>query len=645
MRDIEYLKLLSQQYKNREEAAIEITNLSALLNLPKGTEYFFSDLHGEYESFIHLLRAASGIIRTKITTLYKNEMSDEEILKLANIIYYPEEKLADVDFNDANNFDKTEDLIRRLVEILKSFSKKHTKSRVRKVMDNKYIYILEELLYKEDSNRKEKEKYYNEIIRAIMENGITLSFIEKVCKSIRNMAVDEVHIIGDICDRGPRQDYIFDELKSLFELDIEWGNHDIAWMGAYVGNVANMLSCLRIAVRYNCFDMLEDGYGINLRGLHDFVDKYYKDDECKYFETFTLDENEYDKVDDILARRMQKALAIMQFKIEGNLIKKHPEYEMNDRILLEKINFNNMKIEIEGKWYHMRDDFLPTVDSKDPLKLNKAEEELIAQLKSSFRHSRRLGEHIKFLYDKGAVYNIINGNLLYHGIVPFDEKGELLDIDCGGEKLHGKKYFDYVDKKVRLAYKDMLDGKDDTDNIDYMMYLWCGKNSPFFGKNKMTTFENYFIEDSETHKEPTNSYYQYAYEKEGAIKILKDFGIDGKYNHIVNGHVPVKAKEGEDPIKADGKLYVIDGGLSKGYQGKTGIAGYTLVYGSQQITLASHKKFEKGKFNTPSIKVVEKTDNRIYVCDTDKGKAIAHKISVLKELEDAYKKGLIKERE
>ncbi|MCQ2609464.1 MAG: fructose-1,6-bisphosphatase, partial [Lachnospiraceae bacterium] len=338
MKNLDYLKLLSKQYINQEKVAIEIANLSAILTLPKGTEYFFSDLHGEYESFIHLLRSASGIIRSKIKFVFGKEKSEKEILDLANVIYYPEEKLANLDFSKEETFDYQKDLIRELVELLKSLSKKYTKSKVRKNIDESYVYILEELMYKEDDAHEiEKEKYYNEIIKSIIEHDLSKSFISELCKVVRRIAVDELHIVGDICDRGPRQDYIFDELINYNNVDIEWGNHDIAWMGAYVGNSANLLSCLRIAVRYNCFDMLEDGYGINLRLLNEFIEKYYKDDPCDCFKPFVLDENVYDVVNPAISKKMQKALAIMQFKVEGQIIKNHPEYDMNDRIMLERI--------------------------------------------------------------------------------------------------------------------------------------------------------------------------------------------------------------------------------------------------------------------------------------------------------------------
>ena len=648
MRDLDYLKLLSDKYENIEKTGIEISNLNAILSLPKGTELFFSDLHGENESFIHLLRAGAGFIRSRIKKMFSGRLTDAEVLDLANIIYFPEEKLNNLDFNNENTYEFQKDLILNLIEIVKYFSSKHSRSNVRKSIKKEYVYIVEELLYKSvDLDNKKKESFYSKIIDSMIEIHLSKKFIICLCDLIRKQAIERLHIVGDIFDRGPRADLIIDELINYNVVDIEWGNHDIEWIGASLGNDALICTALRNSIRYNLIDMLEEGYGISLRALDEFASTIYKDDPCTNFEPKILDENQYDILSKEKLAKMQKALSILQFKFEGKLIKKHPEMDMNDRILLERINFDEFTIDIDGKIYELNDKNFPTIDKNDPLKLSKEEEIVFKNLKASLLNSSSLKRHIKFLFDKGSVYKVFNNNLLYHGNIPFDNNGNLYKFKTfdGKKEVSGKEYLDYFEKIITNAKIDFDNKNFNSYNIDYMFYMWCGPKSPFFGKDKIRTFEIYFIDDKDIHKEKPDNYYTYAYEEENAIKILKDFNLDEKA-HIINGHIPVKVAKGESPVKANGRLIVIDGGLSKSYQKSTGIAGYTLIYDSIYLTLASHKQYRKGLDNTPDtteIEKVAKTD-RVHVSETDDGKRIKTTINDLKELLNAYREGLIKEK-
>ncbi len=647
MRNLDYLKLLSHLFPNQEKTCVEIANLSSILTLPKGTEFFLSDLHGENEAFIHLLRSASGVIRSKIKFIFKDTMTEEETLEFANIIYYPEQIFKQIDSRDKNTFDFQKDTIIKLIKVVKDVSSKYSKSKVRKECKSEYVYLLDELLYKDTDRENEKKEYfYEEIVKSIVEIGLGKQFIIEMCKLIQKLAVDTLHIVGDIFDRGPRHDKILEELINFHNVDIEWGNHDIEWIGAALGNTTLMLNALRIAVRYNCFDMLEDGYGISLRALNDYSARTYADDPCSIFMPNILDENKYDVVRPSLAAKMQKALAIMQFKSEGQLIKKHPEYGMNDRILLERINYENYTIDIEGKTYELKDKNFPTIDKNDPLKFTEEEEMIIKSLKMSFIHSVKLKSHIKFLYDKGCLYKIHNGNLLYHGIIPFnsDKTYARFRTFDGKAELSGKELLDYFDGIVRGAYNDVKAHRFDSDNVDALFYMWCGKYSPLFGKDVIRTFELYFLDDKEIQKEHKNPYYDFYQDESVVIGILKNFGLD-ETGHIINGHVPVKVLKGESPVKANGRLFIIDGGMSKGYQKSTGIAGYTMISDSVHLTIATHKPYKKGEFNTPDTQEVERIakTGRLRIRDTDRGKEIMARIEDLKELLNAYREGLIKE--
>lgn len=642
MRDLAYLKLLAREFPSVKMASSEIINLTAILGLPKGTEYFFSDLHGEYEAFVHLLRSASGIIREKINDTFGHIISEDEQMELANLIYYPERFLSKYTHQGKATDEWKKIIIYRLVQICRLVSSKYTRSKVRKKMPKEFAYIIDELLHV-DYRDYNKDVYYSEIIHSMIEIDAADKFIVALCHLIQNLTIDSLHIIGDIFDRGPRADIIMKELMNFHDVDIQWGNHDISWMGAATGNPACICNVLRIAISYNSFDVLEDGYGINLRPLSMFAAHVYRDDPCEKFSPKILDENIYDAVDPGLAAKMHKAIAMIQFKVEGQIIKRHPEYKMEDRLLLEAVDYERGTVTLEGKTYALTDKAFPTVDPKNPLKLTKEEEELMHTLVVSFRHSELLHRHINFLYTHGSLYKCYNSNLLYHGCIPMKEDGSFEEMMFDGKAQYGKSLMDCIEKQIKKAYFLPDGDKEKEDASDFMWYLWCGAKSPVFGKDRMATFEHYFIADKSTHKENMNPYYRLSIEEKYCGQILEEFGLPREGSHIINGHVPVKIKDGEKPVKAGGKLYIIDGGLSKAYQSKTGIAGYTLIYNSNHLALAEHKPFMPNKENTPKVYITEKMANRIRVADTDLGKDIAERISDLKELVAAYRAGVIKE--
>ena len=643
MRDMAYLQLLAREYPSVKEATSEIINLMAICNLPKGTEYFFSDLHGEYEAFIHLLRSSSGIIREKIKETFGHLIPEEEQLQLANLIYYPERHLPRMMKRGRYTEDWQKITIYRLVQICREVSSKYTRSKVRKKMPKEFAYIIDELLHV-DYTDENKKLYYNEIIHSIIDSCIADKFIAALCYLIQNLTIDNLHIIGDIFDRGPRADIIMKELMNFHDVDIQWGNHDISWMGAAAGNLACICNVLRIAISYNSFDVLEDGYGINLRPLSMFAAKVYQDDPCVQFMPKILDENIYDAVDPGLAAKMHKAIAVIQFKVEEAIIQRHPEYEMENRMLLTAVDYQKGTVMIDGKEYPMLDMNFPTIDPRNPLELTRGEKELLRTLCASFRHSEVLQRQVKFIYSHGGIYKCYNSNLLYHGCIPMKKDGTFDVIMINGKGYQGRSLMDFLNRQVHNAYflPDGSDGKEEA--LDLMWYLWCGAKSPVFGKAKMTTFEHYFVEDAATHKEMMNPYYKLCEKVEVCDQILKEFGLKTEGSHIINGHVPVKLKDGEKPVKAGGKLFVIDGGLSKSYQSTTGIAGYTLISNSHHLALAEHMPFDPKKDSTPKVSVVEKLKTRVMVADTDKGQELKEQISDLKELVAAYREGAIKER-
>ena len=643
MRDLAYLKLLSREYPNIRAAASDIINLQAICGLPKGTEYFFSDLHGEHEAFIHLLRSSSGIIREKIRETFGHIISEEDEVRLANLIYYPDKILNQVRQAGEYTEDWQKTAVYRLVQICREVSSKYTRSKVRKKMPKEFSGVIDELLYV-DNTDENKQVYYSELISTLIDVQVADGFIKAICSLIRNLTIDNLHILGDIFDRGPRPDIILDELMNFHDVDIQWGNHDISWMGAATGNSACICNVLRMALGYNGFDVLEDGYGINLRPLSMFAERVYRDDPCTYFMPQILDKNIYDAVDPKLTAKMHKAITIIQYKLEGQIIGRHPEYGMEERILLSEIDYNSGIVKIDGKDYKMRDMNLPTVDPLNPLKLTEEEEELLHTLELSFRHNPRLHEHIRFLYSNGSMYKCCNSNLLYHGCIPMTENGEFDGLMVGGKMYAGRELMDFIDIQVKNAYFLPEEAPEKEACRDFMWYLWNGAKSPVFGKDNNRSFEHYFIEEPEVMKEKMNPYYQLSEEEEICDKILMEFGLSTKGSHIINGHMPVKIKNGETPIKAGGKLFIIDGGLSKAYQERTGIAGYTLIFNSHHLALAEHKPYDPERERTPKVYIVEKMQKRITVADTDEGKELARRIEDLKELLKAYRSGLLKER-
>lgn len=642
MIDERYLKLLAKDYPNAQAAASEIINLRAILSLPKGTEYFFSDLHGEQQAFLYQLKSASGVVRKKVDELFEQSMSEGERAALAKLIYYPETEYSEKKKKEPAFDDWCRITIYRLVEVCREAASKYTRSKVRKKLPENFAYIIDELLHADCSN---KPHYHSEIIRSIVATHMSEEFITALCHLIQQLLIDKLHIIGDIFDRGPRADAIMDALINCHDVDIQWGNHDISWMGAASGNWACIANVIRLGISYNNFDLLEDGYGINLRALSIFAEQTYRNDPCEIFIPHILDENQYDPVDIPLAAKMHKAMAIIQFKVEAQLIKKHPEYGMDDRILLDKIDFEKGTVKLGDREYPLRDKLFPTVDPKNPLQLTQAETELMRTIAASFCHSERLDKHIRFLYSHGSMYLRINGNLLYHGCIPLTEDGKLDVIRSFGTNHSGREYLEFLDGVARNAYFAPRGSTERENAKDMMWYLWCGAKSPLFGKAKLSTFERYFIDDPETHHEEMNPYYTYIEHRSACEMILKEFGLDPASSHIINGHVPVKA--GENPVKGDGLLFMIDGGISKAYQSQTGIGGYTFIANSRYLALAEHKPLKTGccvEENSPKVMVVEAIKQRVTVAGTDNGADLSRQIEELNALLQAYRNGTIKEK-
>lgn len=647
MADIKYLELLAKDYPNIEAASAEIINLNAILALPKGTEYFLSDLHGEHEAFIHMLKSASGTIRGKIDEHYGGVLGEQDRSELAALIYNAEAEIKRRKKSEKNFNQWCTTVIYRLITICKSVSTKYTRSRVRRRLPKYLDYAMDELLHADDEENK--NHYYESIINSVIECGIGEEFIKAMADVISVLAVDQLHIIGDIFDRGAHPDEILDFLMGYHDVDFQWGNHDIVWMGAATGNWACITNILRMNISYNNFDMLEVGYGINLRPLASFAAREYADDPCEKFMPHILDENKYDPIDEHLAAKMHKAIAIMQFKVEGQRIKAHPEYKMEKRLLLDKIDFEKGTIKIEGKEWTLCDTDFPTIDPSNPYKLSKDEEKVLKSLEASILNSEKLQSHIRFLFTHGALYKKVNGNLLYHGCIPMTETGEFAEVTINGRDYKGRALMDYLDEQVRAAYYSPCESEEIGRSGDLMWYLWEGSDSPLFGKEKMTTFERLFIEDKAAHKEPTRPYYKLIKYREPCEKILKEFGLSDRHSKILNGHVPVKIKDGESPIKGGGLLYVIDGGISKAYQKQTGIAGYTFIFNSRFMALAEHTPYEPlkedgtQKFVSPVVKIVETLPERMMVLDSDQGVVMVDQIEDMKQLVEAYRKGIIKE--
>lgn len=643
--DTRFLNHLSKDYPNIQAAAAEMINLNAILALPKGTEYFFSDLHGEHEAFIHMIKSASGVIYSKIEEIFGPDLTADEREELSHLIYNAEAEIRRRKASE-ENFDKwCKEAIFRLTEICKAVTTKYTRSKVRRRLPQYLAYSMDELLHADDEENK--SQYYSAIIKSIVDCGIAEEFIIKLADMISNLAVDKLHIIGDVWDRGAHPDKIMDFLIEHHDVDLQWGNHDIVWMGAATGNWACITNVLRMNISYNNFDMLEVGYGINLRPLALLASTAYADDPCEHFKPKILDENIYTPMNKELASKMNKAIAVCQFKVEGQLIKKHPEYELDHRLLLDKIDYEKGTIVIKGETYELRDKNFPTIDPADPYKLTVAEEEALEALEASFLQSEKLQRHIQFIFTHGSLYKIYNGNLLFHGCIPMTEDGEFKECTVNGVTKKGKAYMDFLDEEVRKAY---YESEEKRTSGALMWYLWLSGNSPLFGKDQMTTFERCFIADKKTHKENTTAYYKLINDKAMCEKVLAEFGLDPETSHILNGHVPVKIKDGESPVKGGGKRIVIDGGISKAYQKQTGIAGYTFIFNSWLMALAEHKPYEPMKedgtqeFHTPKITTLEVLPKRMMVRDSDQGRELEQQVEDMKMLINAYRSGRLKER-
>lgn len=648
--DLRYLKLLARQYQTIPDACTEIINLQSILNLPKGTEHFISDIHGEYESFTHMLKNASGVIKRKIDEIFGTSLRDCEKKSLATLIYYPEQKLELIMESETNLEDWYRITLYRLIELCRTVSSKYTRSKVRKALPKDFQYIIEELL-NEQADRPNKQDYYNEIINTIIGIDRANSFIIAISKVIQRLVVDRLHIIGDVYDRGPGANIIMDALMGHHAVDIQWGNHDVLWMGAAAGSAACIANVLRISLRYYNLETIEEGYGINLLPLATFAMEFYSNDPCEEFVPKNLTNRQYGENDRLLMARMHKAIAMIQFKLEGEIVEKHPGFNMGDRDILKFIDYKNMTVELYGKVYDLRDRMFETVDPENPNKLTDQEEDLVKKLRASFVHSEKLQRHMKFLYSKGSIYGIFNSNLLYHGSIPLNEDGSFKKVDIYGQEYSGRALLDRLDGLAREGYFAKKHSKAKECGMNALWYMWCGPDSPFFGKERMTTFERYFVENAETHIEKKRPYYKYRDSEKLVDMIFSEFGLNPKTSHVINGHVPVKTKDGESPIKANGKLLVIDGGFSRAYQPTTGIAGYTLIYNSYGFLLTSHEPFEsikkaisEEKDILSSTVILEHSDTRKRVMDTDIGKEIKESIKELELLLAAYRNGLIKEQ-
>ena len=642
------LKNLSKQYPDIKSATEEIVNLSAILSLPKGTEYFLSDLHGEHDAFIHMLKSASGVIRDKIDDIFGPTLSNEERDALAALVYNAKAELARRKQSE-DDFEKwCKTAIIQLTEVLRSVTNKYTQSKVRKRLPKQYAYIIDELLHA--NSKYNMGEYYVKIVDTLVECGEAQDFIIEMTDVISSLAVDRLHIIGDIWDRGAAPDKIMDYLMNYHDVDFQWGNHDILWMGAATGSWACITNVLRINIKYNNFDMMEVGYGINLRPLATMAEKVYADDPCTAFWPKTIEANKYDPVDEQLVAKMNKAISICQFKVEGQRIMAHPEYELENRLLLDKIDYEKGTIMLRDGEHELNDKKFPTIDPADPYSLTDEERTMLEAIEPSFTKNDKLQAHIKFMFTHGALYNVVNGNLLFHGCIPMNADGTFKEIELDGLKLSGKAYMDYLDEQVRLAYFNPKDYDEVGYNGDLMWYLWLGPNSPLFGKDQMTTLERCLIDDKKTHKEHTVPYYKLIEREDIVDKILTEFGLDTETSIILNGHVPVKIKDGESPIKGGGKLFIIDGGMSKAYQKTTGIAGYTFFINSRYMALAEHKPYSPLQpdgtqvFHHPVISIVRRMKNRMLVADTDLGIDLIREREELRALVEAYRKGTLKEK-
>ena len=648
---LHYLNMLAKQYPNVQAASTEIINLQAILNLPKGTEHFISDVHGEYEAFQHILNSASGVVREKIDMLFESSVSRSDRDQLATLIYYPEEKLEEIIRESRDLGEWYRITFHRLIEVCRLVSSKYTRSKVRKAMPAEYAYIIDEMLHTHYED-KDKREYYENIINTIIATNRAPNFLTQMCVLIKRLAVDHLHIVGDIFDRGPGADIIMDSLMKYHSVDIQWGNHDILWMGAACGSRTMVATVLVNSLRYNNLEVIETGYGISLRPLSVFANEVYQDCDLKQFavKLSKEDEENYSEKDKTMSARMYKAITIILFKLEGQKLLRNPDYHMADRLLLDKIDYSRKTVRIEGKEYALEDVDFPTVDPQDPYALTPEEEAVINQLTRAFLRSEKLQRHVRFLYSKGSLYKVFNGNLLFHGCIPMTEDGQVMVFDTPEGKLSGKAFLDYADQTARRAYYSNPGSPERVSGMDFLWFLWAGRNSPIFGRDRMTTFERRLILDESTWTEPKNAYYRHCNDPEVCVRLLKEFGLEGAHCHIINGHVPVKSKKGESPIKGGGKLLVIDGGFCRAYQPTTGIAGYTLIYNSSCLRLVSHEPFvgreeaiRENQDIASTSKIFERLETRMKIAGTDVGRQLQEQIHDLLALLAAFRSGAIVE--
>ena len=642
-----YLEGLSELFPSIAAASTEIINLQAIVNLPKGTEHFLTDIHGEYEAFAHVLKNGSGSVKRKVDDVFANTMSSRDKQTLATLIYYPREKMERIREEEQNMDDWYKIMLYRLIEVAKRSASKYTRSKVRKALPKDFAYVIEELIT-EKSGMTDKESYYNSIISTIIQIGRAEEFIVALCELIQRLVVDHLHIVGDIYDRGPGPHLIMDKLMEYHSVDIQWGNHDILWMGAAAGQKCCIANVIRICARYGNLDILEDGYGINLLPLATFAWKQYAKDPC---ECFLLKGQDNCKPQELeLNMKMHKAISVIQFKVEGQAAELYPEFGFQKRNFLDKINYEEGTITIGGKIYQLLDDYFPTIDPKNPYQLSAEEEEIMNRLVKAFQNCEKLQRHMRFLLNKGSLYKIYNSNLLYHGCVPLNDDGSLRKVKIYGKSYQGRTLYDLMESYVRKGFF-AVDPDEKKKGRDLMWYIWQGANSPLFGKDKMATFERYFLAEKELWKEKKNAYYLLLEDENVMNGILDEFGLDREISHIINGHVPVKTKNGENPVKCGGKVLVIDGGFSKAYQKETGIAGYTLVYNSYGLLLVAHEPFEsteaaikkENDIHSETV-VVTRVNERRLVGDTDAGRKLKEQIKDLEWLLASYRNGQIIEK-
>lgn len=660
MTDERYLRLLSEKFPNAQAVVTELINLRAILSLPKGTEHFVSDLHGESMAFIHMIKNASGVVRKKVDEVYGYSMDEEEKRALCALIYYPDERIELVkrafeeptpslpegkEFDNLNSWYKKR--IGQVVEVARAVTIKYSRSKVQKLLPQDYAYIIGELLHESHLELKDRNTYYNAIIDAIIETGCAEQLLIAICYLIHGLTIDTLHIVGDIFDRGPGAAKILDVLSTIRDYDIQWGNHDIEWMGAMAGNMALLATVLRVSIRYANIETLEEGYGINLLPLANFAMTVYGDDPCTIWQTKDFENNPRLTRSAQLMAKMHKAISIIQFKLEGQTVRRHPEWNMDHRAVLDKLARDNGHWTFNGQ--EILDQHLPTIDPEEPYKLSQHEQDLMNQLWRSFRKSEKMQRHLRMLYEHGSLYLVRNGFLLYHAAIPLNADGSFSEANVCGKRVSGKALMDRTDAVIRQAYYG--EGEEKQNALDYMLYLWEGEFSPLYNKDKMTTFERYFLPKGQTWDEHKGAYFSLADDEDVCKKILTEFGLDPNSGRIVNGHVPVRTIQGETPMRANGKRFVIDGGFSKPYQEKTGIAGYTLIYNSHGIQLVEHESFESREQAILSGSDIHNrtllqdfSGQRIRIKDTDNGKELLEQIESLEQLLRAYRSGSMRER-